>query len=463
MSTKPPLQQLPPPPSPPPSYLERYKTVFGKSVAFVRHLLNRFQPWSSDHRFAIASWGLVGGTWWIIAGTSTFLSLLIWAIPSRQFQEWVAAKVSEQATRHSGAKVSFDSAIQPTWKTLRFKNVHIVRTREMAGADNVMDVDITIERLDVKVSLLWLLEGKGIVEEAEMVGIRGTLDRRHSWDQWDDLGNLIPWDKQEWASPAERWRAQWYRGSFHLAKCVVKDAVLTLLQPSPDRPIEVVVHSFQSRRLRRQWLMFDLLCSNADGSFDHRLFSCRAPPNQLSSDPNIELRQFQMDGSNVDLVRGGATGPLTWLTKGDLDLDALMFMPKVVGSNERLNETVKMQLSMRMSNLEASVPLGDASMSSYLNAALVQPIVVYINTNYISIPLDATLSIPMTYYNGAWSPWDAAMTDALSEAVGVQLSKKVADQKKPRNLVWLIIKGAEGVWRAAKHGIYIAMAYATVG
>jgi distribution and morphology protein 31 len=69
--------------------------VFGKSVATVRHLLNRFQPWSSDHRFAIASWGVVGGVWWILAGTTTFLSLLIWAFPSGKFQELVAAKVSE--------------------------------------------------------------------------------------------------------------------------------------------------------------------------------------------------------------------------------------------------------------------------------------------------------------------------------------------------------------------------------
>lgn len=55
------------------------------------------------------------------------------------------------------------------------------------------------------------------------------------------------------------------------------------------------------------------------------------------------------------------------------------------------------------------------------------------------------------------------MTDALSEAVGVELAKKVADQKRPRNLLWLAIKGVEGVWRAAKHGLYIASAYAMLG
>ncbi len=69
----------------------------------------------------------------------------------------------------------------------------------------------------------------------------------------------------------------------------------------------------------------------------------------------------------------------------------------------------------------------------------------------------------MRLFNGAWTPYDAAMTDALSEAVGVELSKKVADQTRPRNLVWLIIRGVEGMWRAARHGFYLATAYATIG
>jgi len=47
------------------------------------------------------------------------------------------------------------------------------------------------------------------------------------------------------------------------------------------------------------------------------------------------------------------------------------------------------------------------------------------------------------------------MTDALSEAVGVELSHKVADQKRPKNLLWMLIKGVDGVWRASKHAAYI--------
>lgn len=65
---------------------------------------------------------------------------------------------------------------------------------------------------------------------------------------------------------------------------MVTDAVLTLYQPEPTRPLRIVVHSFTSSRLRRQWLAFDLLSSTMDGSFDGRLFSLRAPPNMASVD-----------------------------------------------------------------------------------------------------------------------------------------------------------------------------------
>lgn len=165
------------------SYLQRYKTVFGKTVATVRHTLNRFQPFSADHRFTLVSWGVLGGVWWILAGSTTFVSLLIWLVPSDEFQLWVAAQVSKHVTRYAGAEVTFGSAIQPTWKTLRFNDVRVVRTCEMTGVPNAMELDVTIQQLDVRISLLWLLEGKGLVEEAVVHGVRGVLNRRTSWDQ----------------------------------------------------------------------------------------------------------------------------------------------------------------------------------------------------------------------------------------------------------------------------------------
>ncbi len=65
-----------------------------------------------------------------------------------------------------------------------------------------------------------------------------------------------------------------------------------------------------------------------------------------------------------------------------------MYLPRVGGNDNREHDDVKMHVTMRLANLNARVPLNSDGIS-YLNAALVQPIVLYLNTNYVSIPMDA--------------------------------------------------------------------------
>jgi distribution and morphology protein 31 len=134
-------------------------------------------------------------------------------------------------------------------------------------------------------------------------------------------------------------------------------------------------------------------------------------------------------------------------------VDAFFYMPKNYRGETR-DDKVRVKVHMNLNHLTASVPMGDQQIS-YLNSALVQPMVIYLNSNWVSVPIEANLAIPIEYYDGAWSPYGACMTDALSEAVGVELSRKTADQKKPRNMVWLLIKGVDGVWRGAKHTLYL--------
>jgi hypothetical protein len=52
-------------------------------------------------------------------------------------------------------------------------------------------------------------------------------------------------------------------------------------------------------------------------------------------------------------------------------MDAIMYMPRVVGSDEKPDADVLMTVNLRLSNLTAAVPLSGDSNISYLNAALV--------------------------------------------------------------------------------------------
>lgn len=403
----------------------------------------------------------IGTTWWVVAGTSTFLSVVIFVIPSERFQSFVAQKVSEHVTRYTGATVTFESAIQPTWKTLRFRDVSVKRTEESSGLKDSMEIDLHMDELDVKVSLLWMLEGKGLIESAHIKGLRGVLDRRKCWNEYNEKGELIPFSEHVPVPPEKRWRSEWYKGSFHLSSFSVSDASVVLLQPEPKRPIRLVLHNMKSDRFRRQFLVYDALCSTMDGSIDNRLFTLRPPVNEseaLANEGRDDCQQaiFHMDGLDMDIVRaGGATGPLSWITRGRIDVTSVFFIPRNFdGGNDASGKHLRAIVDMNLTHLTASVPLADEQIS-YLNAALVQPMVVYLNTNYVSIPVHAVLSIPLSYFDGAWSPYAAAMTDALSEAVGVELSERVADQKRPKNVVWLLVMGFDGVWRLVWFSFFV--------
>lgn len=131
--------------------------------------------------------------------------------------EYIARALSNYLTAETGAKIIFESAIVPKWKDSRisFKNVYVVRrptiTRDEVqnevqataiGYDisnhplvhgsgeeeeelhvpdlseedtNYTQFDLTIDSIDVTLSLWRWLDGKGLVEDAVIKGVRGVL------------------------------------------------------------------------------------------------------------------------------------------------------------------------------------------------------------------------------------------------------------------------------------------------
>jgi hypothetical protein len=131
--------------------------------------------------------------------------------------EYVARALSDYLTAEAGAKIIFESAIVPKWKDSRisFKNVYFVRRPAVArdepqsgvqataiGYDiinhplvhgngeeeeephlldlheedtNYTQFDLTIDSIDVTLSLWRWLDGKGLVKDAVVKGVRGIL------------------------------------------------------------------------------------------------------------------------------------------------------------------------------------------------------------------------------------------------------------------------------------------------
>jgi len=133
--------------------------------------------------------------------------------------EYIAHALSDYLTPETGAKIIFESAIVPKWKDSRisFKNVYVVRRPTVARDKPQGDVqataigydisnhplvhgsgeeeeephlpdlsdedtsytqcDLTIDSIDVTLSLWRWLDGKGLVKDAVIKGVRGVLGK----------------------------------------------------------------------------------------------------------------------------------------------------------------------------------------------------------------------------------------------------------------------------------------------
>lgn len=239
--------------------------------------------------------------------------------------EYVARALSDYLTSETGVKIIFESAIVPKWKDSRisFKNVYVVRRPTVArdepqsgvqataiGYDisnhplvhgggeeeeephlldlseedtNYTQFDLTIDSIDVTLSLWRWLDGNGLVEDAVVKGVRGILGglfpppsmRFYSSTNTDR--RAVTWDPDHPLDPALfRHRAQ--PGDFELESLQLEDVLVTVYQPGGFRPYTASIFRADVRSFRKQWMFYDFLSAeNIVGQFDNCLFSLHKP------------------------------------------------------------------------------------------------------------------------------------------------------------------------------------------
>lgn len=214
----------------------------------------------------------------------------------------MAYRIGQYLTSATGATVVFDSAILPNWKDgkIRFNNVRIYRMprserekferhaqmlvlgyspqdvekdawekeqvnrkRNLLGAttddDPLLGVhldddekqnevlrtwmwfDLTLDRVECTFSLMRWIDGKGLVQSADVQGVRGVVDRRH-----------VRWNPNVKYDPVAA-RHQYTPGDFELEKFTLEDLLVTVYQPQGFRPYPVSIFQAQLDRFRKQW------------------------------------------------------------------------------------------------------------------------------------------------------------------------------------------------------------------
>ena len=322
------------------------------------------RPFNTDEIGAFVSWIFLGHIIWIVIGTTTFVSLAIYGLNTVFAQETLAGWVGNYLTKSSGVKVVFESAIVPTWRSgvITFSNVFVSRRpgkqtnrekgvvkgspttaaaaaeaamlAERQGSTNVAtdtgnysQFDVTMDTINVSLSFTKWFNGKGLLRDVEIIGVRGVIDRT----------NVQP---RDYSIDPKSYRHEHSTGDFEIENFKMSDVLLTVHQPSNFRPFTVSVFNCDLPRLRKQWLFYDFMsANNMSGSFDGSLFTVH--PRQVHSTTGVPLvdgkevgdlewkkhSRLRIDGLKIDHLNRGVSGPFSWIREGNVDIVADVMIP----------------------------------------------------------------------------------------------------------------------------------------
>ncbi|GLB37413.1 putative yeast mitochondrial distribution and morphology (MDM) proteins [Lyophyllum shimeji] len=493
-------------------------------IRFKWFTVRSFRKFNADDMSAFFTWFLMSQTIWILIGTTTFFSVIFAILNSLRLQNYVARAISDYLTSETGVTIIFESAIVPKWKDSRisFKNVYVSRrpktssaaeTRRRAdhlaalgydvsnhpayhriGEDedednlpptpeedwNMAVFDLNIDSVDVTLSLWKWLDGKGLVVDAVIKGVRGVLDRRG-----------VHWSPENPPNPAD-FRHKSQPGDFELESLQLEDVLITVHQPGGFRPYTASIFRADIRLLRKRWLFYDILrAENIVGQFDNCLFSLHKPQSigrttemDLKDGDWARMSRFRIDGVNIDHLKGSTTvgGPISWITSGKVDavfdikfprdphddqpLNAILGeiaeaistslsannpeLERIPGQRELAkpalsapqdaevedrdeNPKVVIDIDLRFRDVKAAVPIFAKDLS-YVNNALIRPIVAFMNANRTLVPIHCRVVMDLNDFDGAWTMWETGMMDAISlkvyEALAYHVSQSALNRQR---------------------------------
>lgn len=344
---------------------------------------------------------------------------------------------------------------------------------------NYTQYDLTIEEVNITLSFRKWVNGTGIVDTMEIKGLRGVVDRTHvHWDPEDD---------------ATDYKNVHQFGDFEFNAFTMEDVLFTLLQPNDFRPFNVAIYNCELLKLRKHWLFYDFLNANImSGSYDNSLFTIHkrqrlndfddvAMPLDVTDStallPWKRVNRLRVDSLNIDHLNRGLEGPFGWISDGKVDMIGDVMVPedskdlnvaeivsiithsihkeatryrnpevnikrqdhisRLTNSSDATDATIDshdilkyfvLDLTIRLNNVRALVPF-KAPELSYVNYALIRPIVAYINLRNAFIEIKSRVVKNLEDFSGSWTIYDSLLMDDISEEVYDGFVNYVADDE----------------------------------
>jgi len=338
---------------------------------------------------------------------------------------------------------------------------------------NYTQFDVNIGEVNVTLSFGKWWNSRGPLQNVEVKHVRGVIDRTHVF--WGG----------EYIDP-KSYLHQHSPGDFEIESFKVEDLLLSVHQPNKFRPFNVSLYNADLPRLRKQWLFYDFLCANnMTGEFDGSIFTIHPrqhhtftgaaldDPGENGNEPWKKQSRVRLDALNIDHLNRGVDGPFGWIQEGNVDIVADIMIPNdddesalklmsdfydrmeatltsrkhlepklmsttgdtpsalastEMASPETNSRYLVMDLRVHLNDVRASVPLFTRDLS-YINSALIRPIVAYINSRRTFIPINCRLVKRASDFDGSWTVFDSGLMADLSAEVYDAFARDVQDEQ----------------------------------
>lgn len=346
---------------------------------------------------------------------------------------------------------------------------------------NYTQFDLSLDTVNVTLSFTKWFNSKGLLRDVEIKGVRGVIDRTlvHYTGDYVD-----PRTYKHEHSPGD-----FEINSFKLEDLLVTVHQPHGSRPFSISIFSCDLPQLRRQWLFYDFLSANIM----SGSFDESLFTIHPRQMhghvgaQLGSGLEINGQaapwkkhsRLRIDGLNIDHLNRGVEGPFSWIHEGSIDIVAdLMFpadndesiskfmsdfydrmeatvtssrrIPKGgestpendinVHKDDRLTSSINtapfdddkrflvLELRVHLNDIRAAVPIFTKDLS-YVNNALIRPIVAYMNSRRTFIPINCRVVKRASEFDGSWTIFDSGLMDDLSAEVSfiTQLARRVAD------------------------------------
>lgn len=357
------------------------------------------------------------------------------------------------------------------------------RERIPPEEQNYTQFDISLGEVNVTLSFSKWWNSKGPLQNVEIKHVRGVVDRTHVY--WNPDQPYDPKSARHEHNPGdfeiESFKIEDLLVTLHQPKGFRPFTISIYNADLPRLRKQWIMYDFLCATSMTGEFDHSLFTIHPRQTHSHTGMDL----NEVAShEPWKKQSRIRIDGLNIDHLNRGVEGPFGWIKEGNVDLVADIMIPndndesvikvmsdfydqieaqfllkkrhlqKLLDNNVTYGEQedendlrrplpvskevdptpdsdrryLVLDLRIHLNDVRATVPLFTKDLS-YVNNALIRPIVAYINSRRTFIPIHCRVVKRVSDMDGSWTAYDSGLMDDVSAEVYDAFSKDVTDDE----------------------------------